>query len=74
VGKTERLSVESDPEILGGKPPVAGTTVPVSLLELLDAAVSPREITKKCYFYIFDQVARDLGNLANMVRESFNTL
>ncbi|MFQ5910928.1 MAG: DUF433 domain-containing protein [Thermoplasmata archaeon] len=73
VRKIESLTIESDAEILGGKPTIKGTRVPVSLvLELLDAGVSPEEIAEKYYPHLSTGVIKGLARLARTVHETVN--
>lgn len=71
VRKIESLVIESNVEILGGKPTIRGTRVPVSLvLELLEAEVSAEEIAERYYPHLSAQVIRDLASLARTVHET----
>jgi len=62
--------IESDPEILGGRPVVRGTRIPVDLvLELVEAGYSPEEIAKE-YPELKPEIIIQLIKLAKMIHES----
>ena len=62
--------VESDPEILGGKPVVRGTRIPVELvLELVEAGYSPEQIAEE-YPELNPEIIIELVKLAKMIHES----
>ncbi|PUA31118.1 MAG: hypothetical protein B9J98_07725 [Candidatus Terraquivivens tikiterensis] len=62
--------IESDPEILGGKPVVRGTRIPVDLiLELVEAGYSPEEIAEE-YPELKPEIIIQLIKLAKMIHES----
>lgn len=62
--------VESDPEILGGKPVVRGTRIPVDLvLELVNLGYSSERIVGE-YPELSTDVIVQLAKLARMVHES----
>ena len=62
--------IESDPEILGGKPVVRGTRIPVDLiLELVEAGYSPEEIAEE-YPELKPEIIIQLVKLAKTIHES----
>jgi len=62
--------IESDPEILGGKPVVKGTRIPVDLvLELVEAGYSPEEIAEE-YPELKPEIIIQLIKLAKIIHES----
>lgn len=66
------MSIESDPEILGGKPVIKGTRIPVELvLELVQAGYSVREILKE-YPHLKRETLVEVLRFAKRVHESIN--
>lgn len=64
------MSIESDPEILGGKPVIKGTRIPVELvLELVQAGYSVREILKE-YPHLKRETLVEVLRFAKRVHES----
>lgn len=64
------MSIESNPEILGGKPVVKGTRIPVELiLELVQAGYSVEEILKE-YPHLKADTLLEVLRFAKRVHES----
>ena len=64
------MSIESNPEILGGKPVIKGTRIPVELvLELIQAGYSVGEILKH-YPHLSRDTLIDVVRFAKRVHES----
>ena len=64
------MSIESNPEILGGKPVIKGTRIPVELvLELVQAGYSVDEILKE-YPHLKRDALWEILRFAKRVQES----
>lgn len=64
------MSVESDPEVLGGKPVIKGTRIPIELvLELVQAGYSVEDIVKE-YPHLSKDTLVDVLRFAKRVHES----
>jgi len=64
--------VESDPEILGGKPVVGGTRIPVDLvLELINVGCSANRIVEE-YPELSKESVMEIAKLAKIVHEAIS--